>query len=182
MRSEKETMARYIIFLRGINVSGQRKIKMADLRASLEKSEFKNVLTYIQSGNIIVEADKTVKQALASKISTIILHDFGFEVPTLVFLVEEIEAILMDVPFQNIEKKNLYFTLLFKKPNQESVDAFNKTQFENEDFYIREQCVYLNCKKGAGKAKLNNNLIEKRLGVIATTRNLNTLKKMLELG
>ena len=175
-------MARYIVFLRGINVSGQRKIKMADLKTSLEKSDFENVLTYIQSGNIIVEADKTVKQALAGKISKIILDDFGFEVPALVFLAEEIEAVLKEVPFQNIERKNLYFTLLFEKPNQELVNAFNKTQFENEDFQVREQCVYLNCKKGAGKAKLNNNLIEKRLGVIATTRNLNTMKKMLELG
>ena len=49
----------YIAFLRGINVGGQKKIKMADLRTSLEKAGFKDVQTYIQSGNLLITSDST---------------------------------------------------------------------------------------------------------------------------
>lgn len=174
-------MQSYIGFLRGINVGGQKKIKMADLRLSLEKSGFSDVKTYIQSGNLILKSEKQAKSIMSS-VQECIQKDFGFEVPTLVLITREIKSILENMPFQNTEEKNLYFTLLHKKPNRDLVDSFKELQFENEDFVVAENCVYLNCKKGAGKAKLNNNIIENKLKVTATTRNLNTMRKMIEMG
>ncbi len=167
-----------ILFLRGINVSGQRKIKMADLRHALIKGGFKDVQTYIQSGNIILTSEH---EAVGQSVGQIIKKSFDFEVPVLSLTVAEIKHILNNIPFQQFDEKNLYFTLLFENPGQDLVEAFNKMEFQNEDFVVTSNCVYLNCKKGAGKAKLNNNLIEKKLQIIATTRNLNTMRKMLEM-
>jgi len=169
-----------IIFLRGINVSGQKKIKMADLKHALTNGGFNDVQTYIQSGNIILKSTD-VDEAVAHKVSHIIKKDFDFEVPALSLTVVEINRILSSIPFQQFDEKNLYFTLLFKSPSPNLVDTFNSLEFQNEDFVLTSACVYLNCKKGAGRAKLNNNLIEKKLGVTATTRNLNTMRKMLEM-
>jgi len=173
-------MKTYIVFLRGINVSGQKKIKMVNLRTSLEKVGFKNVLTYIQSGNILVDSEETIA-SISKLIKEVILKDFGFNVPVLVMHKDNIEQILKNYPFKMAEEKNQYFVLLYDKVDKLAAANFNKLEFSTEDFLISKDCVYLNCKQGAGKAKLNNNLVERKLKVTATTRNLRTLRKMLVL-
>lgn len=173
---------KYIAFLRGINVSGQKKMKMADLRHSLEKEGFQNVSTYIQSGNVVLESGEQNVAIIKKKLEDIIERDFGFQVPTLLKTLNELNEILKENPFGNIgEKKNLYFALLYDKPKEELIEKFMQLQFKTEDFHYSECCVYLNCKMGAGKAKLSNNLIENKLKVTATTRNLNTMLKMIAL-
>jgi len=173
-------METFIVFLRGINVSGQKKIKMADLKKSLIQRGFENVNSYIQSGNLILDSDKESK-TIGEIVKKCIQEDFGFEVPTLILISSEINLILRNIPFDSAENKNLYFTLLHEKPKAEFAKTFSALQFENEDFVMTDNCVYLNCKKGAGKAKLSNNLIENKLKVTATTRNLNTMQKMFEM-
>ncbi|MEO0573487.1 MAG: DUF1697 domain-containing protein [Bacteroidota bacterium] len=175
-------MKTYIAFLRGINVSGQKKIKMADLRASLQRQGLKNVHTYIQSGNVIFDVLSTEVKELGTQIEKTIEADFGFEVPVLLKAPKEIQGIVDNNPFKGeIDPKGLYFALLHKAPSNELISSFQELKFDNEDFHYTDGCVYLNCKLGAGKAKLNNNLIENKLKVTATTRNLNTMRKMIAL-
>ena len=173
-------MNRYIAFLRGINVSGQKQIKMADLRVSLEEADFRNVRTYIQSGNVILDSLEK-SEVVTQGIEKVILEDFGFHVPVLVTTTANIRTILKNYPFSDAEEKNQNFVLLHDKPKKASVDEFNMLQFRSEDYLITDNCVYLNCKNGAGKAKLTNNLVERKLKVVATTRNLRTMEKITEL-
>ena len=107
---KKIEMPRYIAYLRGINVSGQKKIKMVDLKTSLQNANFANVATYIQSGNIVFDSEGKDPKVLGEKIYGLILNDFGFEVPTLVLHPEQMTAILSSIPFHGVEEKNLYFT------------------------------------------------------------------------
>ncbi len=175
-------METYIAFLRGINVSGQKKIKMADLRLSLERSGLEKVQTYIQSGNLVFQSTMATITSLEKMITDQIAKDFEFDVPVLVTTPESIQQILERDPFPDQEDSGKhYYALLKTKPDPQRKAAFEKMKFENEQFLINDACVYLNCVKGYGKAKLNNNLIERKLGVVATTRNLNTLKKMITL-
>lgn len=175
-------MGRYIAFLRGINVSGQKKILMKDLRESLNNAGFTNVQTYIQSGNVVFEATSSKIGMLATQIEEAIKKDFGFDVPVLVKTQNELVEIMDRNPFAvTADDKNQYFALLNKCAEPEMVQNLNASDYPNEEFYITDACVYLNCKIGAGKAKLTNNLIEKKLKVTATTRNLKTMKKMIEL-
>ncbi|SNY94565.1 DUF1697 domain-containing protein [Flagellimonas pacifica] len=175
-------MKTYIALLRGINVSGQKKIKMADLRDALEKGNLKNVKTYIQSGNIVFDSAELNNAALEDKIKDVILTRFGFEVPTMVVTGSEIEAIIKANPFVNkTEESNLYFVLLKQSPAKEHQEEFNQLNFVNEDFHVTNTCVYLCCEKGYGKAKLDNNFVERKLKVQATTRNLKTMNKLVEM-
>ncbi len=174
-------MKTYVAFLRGINVSGQKKIKMADLRDSLNKQGFSEVRTYIQSGNIVFTSKKSNTYVIAETIFKVIAADFGFNVPTLVLAAEEIERILNANPFQHEEEGKQYFVLLKSVPSGDLVREFNTLKFENEAFYITDNCVYLCCKTGYGKAKLSNNLVERKLKVEATARNLRTMKKLIEM-
>lgn len=176
-------MKSFNAFLRGINVGGQKKIKMADLRQVLEANGLHNVQTYIQSGNIVFQSEETNHTKLEEAVNKIILSAFGFDVPVLILTVEKLMKILNTNPYaDDPDKKSLYFVLLKNHPNSDLVNEFSKVKFENEDFFITDHCVYLCCKAGYGKAKLSNNLIERKLKVEATARNLRTMRKMVELG
>nr|WP_299072699.1 DUF1697 domain-containing protein [uncultured Allomuricauda sp.] len=175
-------MKTYIALLRGINVSGQKKIKMTDLKLTLEKKDLKNVRTYIQSGNIVFDSEMFEINLLQDLVHDAIMEDFGFDVPTLITEGRKLEKILEENPFKNeVEENRLYFVLLKEVPSQNLVEEFNTLSFVNEDFHVSESCVYLCCKKGYGNAKLNNNLIERKLKVQATTRNLKTMQKLTEM-
>lgn len=177
-------MTTYIVLLRGINVSGHKKIKMADLREALEKLDFQNVDTYIQSGNIVLRSGEKNTLVLSEKIKKAIGNTFGFTVPVLVKSRDDFKAIFERNPFttnEELEDKRVYFVLLNDKPKPHLVEAMSGETFLNERFLITDDCVYLSCLKGYGNAKLNNNLLERKLKVEATTRNHMTMVKLLEM-
>ena len=172
-------MPLFISLLRGINVSGQKMIKMADLKVLYEQLGFTKVQTYIQSGNVVFESQKknitVLEQLIFNKIQT----HYGFEVPNLILAPKELEEALKNNPFQKYEK--MYFTFLNELPRKENIKAITNIYFNNEFFEINQKVVYFYCPNGYGNAKMNNNFFENKLKVIATTRNLNTVKKLLEM-
>ena len=174
----------YIAFLRGINVGGHKKIKMAELRNLIENLGYQDVLTYIQSGNIVFKSDMPHLGQLESQITTSILDHYGFDVPVIVKKRSEIEGIMTNNPFkdpEDIRADKIYMVLLKNEPEQEMVQVLSAMQFANEQLVIAPKCVYLKCALGAGKAKCNNNLIERKLKVSATSRNHRTMMKLFEL-
>ena len=174
----------YIALLRGINVSGHKNIKMAELRELLKTLDFHDVETYIQSGNIVFKSDEVNIQKLEVIIKKGIADKFGFDIPVLVKTCHEITAILKENPFkkqEDLEANRIYYTLLHTAAKNEHTSSLQQEDYPNELFLITTNCVYLNCKRGAGKAKLTNNIIERKLKVEATTRNHRTMQKLLEL-
>lgn len=178
-------MTRYIAFLRGINVGGQKKVPMAELREVLSETGLKSIQTYIQSGNIVLESENHSKKDLQESIEKVIDDHFGFHVPVLVKSVIDIKHILENNPFNNkedLESNRIYFVLLFQKPSDEKIILFKEEHYPKEKWQIVGDCLYLCCENGYGKAKLNNNVVERKLKVDATTRNHKTMEKLLELG
>lgn len=177
-------MNTYIAFLRGINVSGKHKIQMAELKELLSKQKLEDVKTYIQSGNVVFESGLENSKELENLISKAILSHFNFNVPVIVMTISKLKEILDQNPFktddENLQKQN-YFVLLNEIPNVEAVDKLSNETFKTEDFLVTNDCMYLKCTAGYGKAKLNNNLVERKLKVKATTRNYRTMNKLLEL-
>jgi len=94
---------RYISILRGINVSGQKKIKMADLTSLYELLSFRNVVTYIQSGNVIFDAETKDKAELKARIEETIEKRYKFHVPVEIRTNREIENIIKNSPFRSID-------------------------------------------------------------------------------
>jgi uncharacterized protein (DUF1697 family) len=174
-------MKTHIAILRGINVSGQKKVIMTELKALFESLGFLSVQTYIQSGNVIFESDK---QGLATVINQAITTKYTFDVPVQVVAKEELEFVVKHNPFLSKGKgdeKFLHYTFLKDQPNEELIAVLESQNFEGEEFKITKKVVYLHCPNGYGKAKMNNNFIERKLKVVATTRNLKTVNRLIKL-
>ncbi|MDP4090405.1 MAG: DUF1697 domain-containing protein [Bacillota bacterium] len=175
---------RYIALLRGINVSGQRTIKMADLRSMLEALEFKNVKTYVQSGNAAFDYEPADTVKLADVIGDKIAETFGFPVKIIIRTARELEGIVKNNPFlkdTGIDTAKLHITFLSDDPEPDATASLEVKKEENERFLIVSREVYLYCPNGYGNTKLNNALFEKKLKTAATTRNWKTVNCLHEL-
>lgn len=177
-------METYVAFLRGINVGGRNKIPMLALREALSALNVANVRTYIQSGNVLFESELTSKKQITGLIQDLLRTNFGFEIPVLILTKAELSAIFSNCPYADeayTSSNKTYFLLLYDIPKEDLRVLFEGLVFENEIFQVSDSCVYLLCKNGYGKAKLNNNLVESKLKVTATARNYRTMLKVLEL-
>ena len=171
----------YIALLKGINVGGHKKVPMAALRELLTKEGFKNVQTYIQSGNVIFESGETVIQIIEERITKAILDQFAFEVSVLVKTRQELKRIFDTSPFSEEKKKASYFMMLHNTPDTELVKTASEKIYEDEEYKIISDCIYYFNEKGFGKAKFNVNFFERKLKTFATARNYNTMVKLLSL-
>lgn len=171
----------YIALLRGINVGGHKKVPMAELKVLLTDSGLKNVKTYIQSGNVIFESKQNDVLKIEDTIKKAILSHFGFDVSVLVKTRDDLKRIFGDCPFSEDKKQASYFTMLHTIPNKELVEEASKKVYEGEEYMIINDCIYFYCAKGAGQAKFNMKLFERKLKTTATIRNYNTMVKLLSL-
>lgn len=176
-------MQKYISLLRGINVSGQKKIKMADLKIHFESIGFSNIKTYIQSGNIIFCSNINNTSKIKESIEKKILDVYNFSVPVMVLTKSKIEKTIIDNPFNTnkIDLSKLAITFLDAIPKNKSIENIEKFQDKNEEFIISDNVIYFYCPIGFGKTKLTNNFFEKKLKVTATSRNWKTTNKLLEM-
>jgi len=174
-------MQTYIVFLRGINVGGHKKILMHQLTDLFTEIGCTRVKTYIQSGNVICNSALS-KNELTLAIETKIRDYFSFEVATLVCTVSTVESILNSIPFtkEEIVSKS-YFTLLYKQPDKDLELGINQIKIKDEIFFATPQCVYFYCAKGAARATCSTSYFEKSLKVQATTRNFKTMRKVFEI-
>lgn len=174
-------MKTYVALLRGINVSGHKKVPMAELRDILFKVGFVNVQTYIQSGNVIFRSTEEDIQKLTQIIQKEIKNYFDFEVPVLIKTNDELLNIFNDCPFSQEKKESSYFTLLYWTPDQLLVDNLGELKYPNEEIIILNSCIYFYSSIGYGNRKYNNNFFERKLKVTATARNYKTMLKLLSL-
>ena len=177
-------MITYISILRGINVSGQKMIKMDALREIYEGLNFKNVTTYIQSGNVIFQFKKSENSDLEKIISGQILKKIGFEVPVIVVKLDEFKIITGSNPFLGDKTKDtsyLHVTFLSSVPEQINYEIIDKVKLSGEELVLINRAVYLYCPNGYGKTKLSNTFLEKKLKTGATTRNWKTTIGLLNI-
>ncbi|MET2983825.1 DUF1697 domain-containing protein [Aureibaculum conchae] len=175
-------MITYIAILRGINVGGHRKILMADLKLLLKKIGLKDCTTYIQSGNVVFssnmssnEIEKAIKEAIFKK--------YGFDVPVLIRTTDEIETVFSSNPFlpKETDINKLYVAFLAEKPLKEYLEKLKAIHFEDANYQIIGNHVYICYDTKVSNSKLTNNLIESKLKVTTTIRNWKTVTKLLEM-
>ena len=177
-------MGTYISILRGINVSGQKMIKMDTLKEMYEDLHFTNVQTYIQSGNVIFQYIQSEQMDLGQRISNELMKRFGYEIPVIVLDTIELKKITERNPFSNDKIKDIsHLYVTFLSNNAERIDntlIYQKKAGE-EEFEITEKAVYLYCPNGYGRTKLTNTFFENKLKVGATTRNWKTTIELLRI-
>ena len=176
---------KYISVLRGINVSGQKKIKMADLNELYQSLGFEGVSTYIQSGNVIFQSSSTDKDGLKRTIEKAIEGKYDFHVPVIIRTEQELREIMGSCPYEEAKIKEngtkVLVTFLQSTPSSENREALKEHVKSPEKLSIHGKEVYLYCQNGYGKSKLSNTFIENMLDTSATTRNWKSVRKLCEL-
>lgn len=177
-------MTTYISMLRGINVSGHNLIKMDALRKLYENLGFQNVTTYVQSGNVVFTGGKIDVYELEQRISQQIEKDFGYEVPVIILTLSKLKQIIDKNPFLKDLSKDiayLHVTFLSSKPDHYDHKIIESKKQNEEEISFSDNAVYLYCPNGYGRTKLNNNFLEAKLKVGATTRNWKTTTELLRI-
>lgn len=170
-------METFISIIRGINVTGHRILKMDDLRKMYEGLQFKNVQTYIQSGNVIFQDYGTGQQELEKKISVEIKKSFGYDVTVWVLKADELKEIIARNPYRYDHTKDVSFmhvTFLASSPQSVNIELITSKAGEGESVTLDGKAVYLYLPNGYGRTKLNNTFLENILHVRATTRTWRT--------
>jgi uncharacterized protein (DUF1697 family) len=175
-------MPTYAVLLRGINLGSHHKVPMPALRALLEGHGYDDVTTYIQSGNVVLTSKDS-----ATKVETAI-HDalkkeFGFDIAVMVRTRQQLKKVVDGNPFAKKAKDDghLHVVFLAAKPKADKVKALTTADWGSDEVAVAGKEAYLHLPNGYGRAKLNNMLVEKRLGVAGTARNWRTTAKLLEL-
>ena len=165
-------------------MGGNRKILMTDLKALFAELNFSKIQTYIQSGNVIFDADGNEEDlALSERIETAINEQFGFEVPVIIRTAEELEQAVNQNPFFTSDQdvNRLHVTFLNEEPTPENQELLQSYDFEPDKFVLDRKDVFIYCEGKYHESKLTNNFFEQKLKVSATTRNWNTVLKLLEI-
>lgn len=117
---------KYIALLRGINISGKNKIAMPELKSAFEQNNYKNVVTFLNSGNVIFECDQTSVQNLMQNIYELIKRQFNLEIPVFVMTDTELEEVLAASPnWWDGADKSIYDNLIFIIPPKTFDEVFN---------------------------------------------------------
>lgn len=177
-------MTTHLALLRGINVSGHNMIKMELLKSYLEAIGFKNVQTYIQSGNIFVDSEEENAAAVGFKIKQEIFKTFGYDVANVMITKKDLEACFSNNPYLKeaaVDYKKLYVAFVSKELRSESINDLKISQFKPDEAHIDATRIFIKYAVGAGKTKLDQKYIEKKLVLTATIRNWNTVIQLLQL-
>jgi uncharacterized protein (DUF1697 family) len=177
-------MPTWISLLRSVNVVGKNTIRMPELATAFEKAGFKNVRTYIQSGNIIFEAAEESPDRLAVQIRDFIAKKFGLTLQVLVLAPQEMSQIVSDNPFTRrtgIDYTRLHVTFLDREVDPERAEKLLSYTYPPDEIIIGTRAVYVYCPDGYGRTKYDNNFIEKKLAANATSRNWNTCLKLADM-
>ena len=178
-------MTTYIALLRAVNVGGHNKIKMAELKRMFEGMGLGQVQTYIQSGNVVFTADEA-EQPLRQRIEREIEKTFGFPVTIILRTAAELQHVIAECPFAPDalqDGESLYVSLLAETPAQDGIDRLLAFADPVGECRVVGREVFLLYQQRMSDSKLQNNLIEQKLGVRATARNwrtLNTLAAMAQ--
>lgn len=173
-------MKKYIAFLRAINVGGHN-VKMEVLKKYFEELGFRNVETFIASGNVIFETASGNTNSLEKKIESYLFKKLGYKVTTFIRTNSELENIINYKPFNEKELKSAQAlnVAFIKEPlTTELSNKLRSLKSDIDDFNAFEKEVYWICKKKQSESKFSNAVFEKTLKIQATFRGINTVRKL----
>lgn len=175
-------MQPFISLLRGVNVSGQKTIRMPELKALYESLGFAHVTTYLQSGNVVFDCDVPDEATVAGSIEKEIERHFGFTVDVLIRNRDDFQRIIVGNPFltrRNEDPERLHVTFLSDMPSALAVKGLETPVDTTDEYFLSDKEIYLFCPNGYGRTKLSNSFLERKLKVVATTRNWKTVNALV---
>ena len=173
-------MARYVAFLRAINVGG-RYLKMEELKRHFVEMGFAEVSTFIASGNVIFETRARDAAALERKIEAGLKKGLGFEVATFLRTPRELAEVAARDPFPDEPDAEVYVAFLRDAPGDAAREKLLGYRSEDDDFAVHGREVYWFPRSRAGGSKFSGNVLEKALKMPSTMRNANTVRRLAAL-
>ncbi len=171
----------YIVLLRGVMPSGKNKVPMAALRDVLTRAGFKNVRTYIQSGNVLVDTTLSARK-VEKRVHEHIKTQIGPELVVVARTGTELQRVIDNNPFKKgYVISRVFFVFFAKTPPAQKVKELLAQDFGDEKLAVTKNAAYLYIPGSYGRGKLSNNFLEKKLGVPATMRNFNTTSKLIAM-
>lgn len=174
-------LTRYLALLGSINVGGNR-LKMADLRAALEKAGLANVETVTASGNVLFDHERAPDAGLADAIAKIIKDRFDINSMVVVRSRAEVASAIEDNPFHGSgQDKFVHSIFLDGQPTQAKFNALLAEHRDKggERLALGPRVLYLDYVHGVGLSSLTGPFLQRRLGVRGTARNMTSLKRIL---
>jgi uncharacterized protein (DUF1697 family) len=172
---------KYVALLRGVNVGGNRKLPMAELRALCESLGFSDVATYIQSGNVILGSPRSEDEVVGT-LERAIAERFGMASSVMVRTHDELAQILADNPFPEADTGTLHVAFLPKPVGGDVRGRLEEMAAPPEEFALNNREIYLHLPNGLGRSVLASAVIHtRRLGLPATVRNWRTVTKLADL-
>jgi uncharacterized protein (DUF1697 family) len=173
---------RHVALLRGINLASRNRVDMAGVRELLGELGYADVRTYLQSGNAVLTSPAS-PDTVAKEIEEQLQSRYGRSIRVLVRSREELAQVVRRNPFARKETdgRKLHVNFLSAEPDPDRLADIDPEDFEPDRFELRGREIYLWLPNGMRGTKLPQALSDKRLGVVTTSRNWNTVTKLLEL-
>ena len=177
-------MTACVSLFRGINVGGNHKVKMSDLKNLHESLGLREVLPYIQSGNVVFQSDDGDPRQIQGQIETSFEKAFGFHSDVFVRTTDELQEIIEKSPFQSEQSQEPQWVavmFLATCPDIAAQEDLLKSSVGPEKIFIFGKEMYIYYANGVGRSKLSHTLIEKKLKTSGTGRNWNTVLQLQKL-
>jgi uncharacterized protein (DUF1697 family) len=173
----------HLALLRGLNVGGKNRLPMSDLIGLFAESGCEHVRSYIQSGNVIFDADPGLAAGVASRVAARIADRFGYRTPVILRTGEELAAVIADNPFLAVgcAEDELHVYFLADRPDPDRVARLDPDRSPSDRFSVSGREIYLRLPHGMARTKLTNAYFDAKLATTSTARNWRTVTRLLEL-
>lgn len=164
-------------------MGGHNKLPMKALRTLLAEMGLAEVQTYIQSGNVVFQSDRSDLPSLSREIGSAIRASHGFEPQMMLLTLADLATAVSHAPFPTTDDqhKTLHFYFLESAPPNPDLAGLTNIKKESEQFELIDTVFYLYAPEGIGRSKLAAK-VERAMGVAATARNWRTVSNILAMG
>jgi uncharacterized protein (DUF1697 family) len=173
----------YVALLRAVNVGGKNKLPMKDLAAMFAEAGCADVVTYIQSGNVVFRATETCAARVPAAIAKAVADRLGFRAPVVMRTAGELRGVLRANPFLRAGApiESLHVMFLADRPSPARVATLDPNRSPTDEFQVVGREIYLRCPNGMGGTKLTNAYFDAKLATTSTVRNWRTVVKLVEM-
>jgi uncharacterized protein (DUF1697 family) len=173
---------RQVALLRAVNLASKRRVGMAELRGLVEGLGYRDVVTVLQSGNLVFASDKP-PTAVTAELEATLRDELGLDIPILVRTGAELKRVVSRDPLGELATDGSRYLVTFLSDRLAPAVAreLEQTDVAPERIIVAGREIYLWLPNGFQRARAPRLLKDDKLGVVSTTRNWNTVKKLLEL-
>jgi uncharacterized protein (DUF1697 family) len=160
--------------------TGKNRVPMAELRVALADAGLTDVQTCIQSGNVVAQSDLD-PAGIGQLVHDTIKQKIGADITVITRTPEQIKRVLAGNPFPDADLSRLYYSLLSSPPAPELLQKFLELDCSPDELLVVDDTIYTLYATRLSDSKFTNNFFERKLKIAATTRNFNTMSRLVEL-